>query len=140
MANIKKLSAELLAVEEPLLESYKELQNAATGKVATSLCASVFEAQRSQLEYLRFLGEDLPAEFVAVGVITANRVKLRQGPGGTSPLITELTAGLPVIVMSWSGYWAAVQIPGGQKGYVFRDYVRVDGEGKSPGWQRPSDR
>lgn len=136
MAGLKDLAGQLLAVEEPLLASYKEMRAAANGRVAMALCNTVYEAQAAQLSYLRFLGEDLPAEFVAVGTITSNSVKLRKGPGGSHPMVAELSAGLPVIVMSWSGYWAAVQIPGGQQGYIFRDYVRVEGNNASASWQR----
>jgi len=137
VAGLKDLAGQLLSVEEPLLAAYKDLRAAANGRVALALCTSVCDAQAAQLAHLRFLQQDLPAEFVAVGSITSNNVKLRKGAGGSHPMVCELQAGLPVIVMSWSGYWAAVQIPGGQQGFVFRDYVRVDDAGASGAGHSP---
>jgi len=134
VAGLKEGAAQLRAAEEPLWAAYKELQGAAQGRVASALCEALLEAQKRQLAYLRFLEEELPSDFIAVGSVTSHRVKLRSGPGGSHPVLDELDAGVPVIVTAWSGYWAAVQVPGGRQGYVFRDYVRTEGDGPRSSW------
>ena len=137
MAAVKDLARTLLEAEQPLSVPYKELRTAAVTRAEQALATAVGEAQRQQTSLLQFLCEDLPAQFVAVGAISSDAVKLRQGPGGTHPQVAELRGGTPVIVVEWNGYWAAVQIPGGHRGFVFRDYVRLDGGGAGgAAWQR----
>ncbi len=137
MASVKDAARMLLDAETPLLSAYKELRAAAVTRAEQSLVSAVTDAQKQQVSYLQFLCEELPSQFVTVGTIVSDAVKLRQGPGGTHPQVDELRNGTPVVVIEWSGYWAHVQAPGGRRGYVFRDYVRIDGDKtQSAAWQR----
>lgn len=136
MAAVKDQAQALLAAETPLAQAYRDLRSAAVTRAEQALAGAVQEAQRAQLSYLQLLCEDLPPQFISVGSIHSEAVKLRQGPGGAHPQIAELRAGTPVLVMEWSGYWAQVQIPGGRRGFVFRDYVRAEGAPReAAGWQ-----
>jgi len=137
MPSVKDCAQTLLETETPLTQGYKDLRGAAVSRAEQSLAGAVHEAQKSQISYLQLLCEDLPPQFISVGSINSDAVKLRQGPGGSHPQVGELRAGTPVIVMEWSGYWAQVHIPGGQRGYIFRDYVRAEGAPRDGGgWQR----
>ncbi len=136
MASVKDHAKSLLDMEAPLVQGYKELRGCAVTRAEQALTGAVHEAQKAQISYLQLLCEDLPPQFISVGSIHSDAVKLRQGPGGSHPQVGELRAGTPVIVMEWSGYWAQVQIPGGRRGFVFRDYVRAEGAPKeASGWQ-----
>jgi uncharacterized protein YraI len=128
----------LFAVEQPLLQQYRELRAAAVTRAEQALAAAVHDAQRAQVGHLQLMCEDLPAQFAGVGTINSDAVKLRKGPGGSHPQQSELGAGTPVLIIEWNGYWAHVQVPGGQRGYVFRDYVRAENTGRaeSASWQR----
>lgn len=137
MASVKDHAKTLLETETPVMQGYKDLRGASVTRAEQALASAVYEAQKTQLSYLQLLSEDLPPQFISVGSINSDAVKLRQGPGGTHPQVGELRAGTPVIVMEWSGYWAEVQIPGGHRGFIFRDYVRAEGTPKdNAGWQR----
>ncbi len=136
MASVRDAAQRLLESENPLLASYKELRAAAVTRAEQALATAVLDAQRQQVSYLEFLSEALPTQFVAVGTISSDSVKLRAGPGGTHQQIGDLRAGTPVIVVEWNGYWAEIQVPGGRRGHVFRDYIRTEGGGSSPAWQR----
>lgn len=136
MASVRDAAQRLLESENPLVATYKELRQAAVTRAEQALAAAVLEAQRQQVSYLQFLSEDLPAQFVAVGTISSDSVKLRAGPGGGNPQIGDLRAGTPVIVVEWNGYWAEVQVPGGGRGHVFRDYIRTEGANSAPSWQK----
>ena len=137
MASVREAAERLLESETPLVAAYKELRSGAVTRAEQALAAAVLEAQRQQVSYLQFLSEELPEQFVAVGAISSDSVKLRAGPGGTHPQVGDLRAGTPVVVIEWNGYWAEVQAPGGRRGHVFRDYVRTEGAGGSaPAWQR----
>ena len=136
MASVQERAKALLETEKPLLQEYKGLRAGAMTRAEQSLAGAVHEAQKTQLSFLQLLCEDLPAQFISVGSIHSDAVKLRQGPGGSHPQVGELRAGTPVIVMEWNGYWAQVQVPGGQRGFVFRDYVRAEGAPKDAAtWQ-----
>ena len=136
MASVRDAAQRLLESENPLVAAYKELRQGAVTRAEQALAAAVLDAQRQQVSYLQFLSEELPAQFVAVGTINSDSVKLRAGPGGSHPQIADLRAGTPVIVVEWNGYWAEVQVPGGHRGHVFRDYVRTEGAGGTPSWQK----
>ncbi len=136
MAAIKDVAQNLLSTEGPLLQGYKDLRGAAVTRAEQALSAAVQDAQLAQVSYLQLLCEELPPQFVGVGSITSDAVKLREGPGGSHPQRGELRAGTPVLVIEWNGYWAQVQVPGGTRGYVFRDYVRTDSGGREASWQR----
>ncbi len=136
MAAIQDVAKSLLSSEGPLVQGYKDLRGAAVTRAEQALSAAVQDAQAAQVSYLQLLCEDLPPQFVGVGSISSDAVKLREGPGGGHPQRGELRAGTPVLVMEWNGYWAQVQVPGGVRGYVFRDYVRTEAGGRDTGWQR----
>ncbi|HVB09470.1 MAG TPA: SH3 domain-containing protein [Bacillota bacterium] len=137
MASIRDLARELLVAEEPLAGSYRELRSAAVTQIEQALSGHLEAAQASQVALLGLMCDELPNKFLGLGTITSQAVKLRDGPGGSHPVLLELGAGTPVIVMEWQGYWAHVQLPGGRRGYVFRDYVRTDAQGReSPTWQK----
>lgn len=136
MAAVKEVAKTLVSAEGPLVQSYKDLRGAAVTRAEQALSAAVHDAQLAQVSYLQLLCEDLPPQFVSVGSISSDAVKLREGPGGSHPQRAELRAGTPVLVMEWNGYWAQVQVPGGARGYVFRDYVRTDAGARDASWQR----
>lgn len=137
LASMKEAARALFAAEQPLLQQYKELRNAAVTRAEQALAAAVQDAQRAQVGHLQLMCEELPSQFVGVGTINSEGVKLRQGPGGSHPQVGELRAGTPLLVMEWHGYWAHVQVAGGQRGFVFRDYVRTEvGARESTAWQR----
>jgi uncharacterized protein YgiM (DUF1202 family) len=137
MATVKDVAKALLEAETPLVASYKELRAAAATRAEQALATAAAEAQKQQVTHLQFLCEELPGQFITVGTIASDAVRLRQGPGGGHAQIGELRAGTPVVVIEWSGYWAHVQVPGGRRGYVFRDYVRIEGgEASAASWQR----
>jgi uncharacterized protein YgiM (DUF1202 family) len=138
MASVRELARALLASEQPLAGSYRELRAAAVTRIEQALTGHLESAQASQVALLGLMCDELPEQFLGLGTITSQAVKLREQPGGSQPVVAELDAGTPVIVMQWQGYWAQVQLPGGRRGFVFRDYVRTDATGKeAPSWQRP---
>jgi uncharacterized protein YgiM (DUF1202 family) len=138
VASLRDVARELLAVEQPLSAGYRELRGAAVTQVEQALAGHLETAQASQVALLGLLCDELPNKFLGLGTIVSQSVKLREKPGGSHPVLAELAAGTPVIVMEWQGYWAQVQLPGGRRGYVFRDYVRTDAQGREmPSWQRP---
>jgi hypothetical protein len=137
VASIRELARGLLSAEQPLTASYRELRGAAVTRIEQALTAHLESAQASQVALLGLMCDELPDRFLGLGTITSERVKLREQAGGSHPVVAELDAGTPVIVMEWQGYWAQVQLPGGRRGFVFRDYVRTDETGKdAPSWQK----
>ena len=127
----------LFAAEQPLLQQYRELRSAAVTRAEQALAGAVHDSQRAQVGHLQLMCEELPAQFAGVGTINSDAVKLRKGPGGSHPQEGELRAGTPVLVIEWNGYWAHVQVPGGQRGFVFRDYVRSESPSRdAAAWQR----
>ena len=137
MASFRDLARQLGEAEEPLSALYKDLRSAAATRVEQDLSAHLLDVQRGQLACLSLMSDELPHKFVALGTICSQATKMREGAGGNHRQVAELQAGMPVIVMEWSGYWAHVQLPGGRRGYVFRDYVRTEGSGKDgPSWQQ----
>jgi uncharacterized protein YgiM (DUF1202 family) len=138
VATIRDLAHELLAAEQPLAAGYRELRSAAVTQIEQALAGHLEAAQASQVALLGLMCDELPNKFLGLGTITSQAVKLREQPGGSHPVLAELSAGTPVIVMEWQGYWAKVQLPGGRRGYVFRDYVRTDAQAREvPSWQKP---
>ncbi len=138
MASIRELARALLDAERPMAASYRELRGAAVTRIEQALTGHLESAQASQVALLGLMCDELPDRFLGLGTITSQAVKLREQPGGSHPVVAELEAGTPVIVMEWQGYWAQVQLPGGRRGFVFRDYVRTDAGGReAPTWQKP---
>lgn len=137
MAQVREVARALLEGERPLSANYLALRKSAVTRVEQELADHLERAQATQVEYLELLCDELPGKFLGLGTITGDAVKLREGPGGSNPVVEELSAGTAVIVMDWQGYWAQVQLPGGKRGWVFRDYVRTDARGRqAPAWQR----
>jgi uncharacterized protein YgiM (DUF1202 family) len=136
-SSFRDLARQLREAEEPLQGLYRELRAAAATRVEQELSGHLMATQASQMAYLALMGDELPSRFIALGTICSQATKLRDGAGGNHRLLAELPAGTPVIVMEWAGYWAHVQLPGGRRGYVFRDYVRAEGGAKeAPAWQQ----
>lgn len=129
MAAFRDVVRQLREAEEPLQAVYKELSAAAATRVEQELSGHLVATQQGQIAYLSLMADELPAKFLALGTICSQATKLRDGAGGSHKLLAELPAGTPAIVMAWDGYWAHVQLPGGRRGFVFRDYVRIEGEG-----------
>lgn len=136
MSSFRDLARQLREVEEPLSEPYKELRSAAATRVEQELSTHLADAHRAQLSCLSLMTDELPPKFLALGTICSQATKLREEPGGGDGVLAELTAGMPVIVMEWAGYWAHIQLPGGRRGYVFGDYVRTDDGKRGPNWQQ----
>jgi uncharacterized protein YgiM (DUF1202 family) len=137
MASFHEVAHRLREAETPLSESYRELRAAAATRLEQELSAQLVEIQKTQLAYLQLMEEGLPHKFLALGSICSQGTKLRAGPGGSHPVVAELDIGAPAVVMDWNGHWAQVQVSGGQQGFVFRDYVRVEGAAREvPSWQR----
>lgn len=61
------------------------------------------------------------------GVITGETVKLREGPSLESDLVTLLSVDNKVEVISKNGDWYRVKYKNNE-GYVYADYISVDGE------------
>ena len=61
------------------------------------------------------------------GVITGETVKLRKGPSLDSGLVTLLSVDNKVEVLSKEGDWYQVKYKN-YEGYVYADYIKVDGE------------
>jgi uncharacterized protein YgiM (DUF1202 family) len=139
VASLAQVAKALLEAEEPLRALYRELRAAAVTRVEQELAAHLEAAQAAQVSYLQLMCDELPVKFLGLGTITSQAVKLREKPGGSQPVVAELAAGTPVIVMDWQGYWAQVQLPGGRRGFVFRDYVRTElgAANQPPAWQPP---
>lgn len=60
------------------------------------------------------------------GVITAHLVNVREGPGMTYPVVTQVNAGTQVSVLEITQDWLRVRLPSGQEGWVFAQFVRHD--------------
>ena len=126
MSRIKDLAAELRAEERPLLERYRELIAAAATETERRLAQMMYNYQRFQLQSLELFQDRVPERFHCFAVITHDDVNVRQRPSGKSEAVARLGRGTPVIVMSFQGFWAEVQLVGGETGYVFKDYVRCE--------------
>ena len=126
MSRIKDLAAELREEERPLLERYRELIEAAATETERRLAQMMYNYQRFQLQSLELFQDRVPERFHCFAVITHDDVNVRQRPSGKSEAVARLGRGTPVIVMSFQGFWAEVQLVGGETGYVFKDYVRCE--------------
>ncbi|HEY8393521.1 MAG TPA: SH3 domain-containing protein [Thermaerobacter sp.] len=126
MSRIRELAAELRDQERPLLERYQQLIDAAVTETERRLAQMMYNYQRFQLQSLELFQDRVPERFHCFGVITHDDVNVRQGPTGKSEAIARVDRGTPVIVMAMEGFWAEVQLVGGQTGYVFKDYVRCE--------------
>jgi hypothetical protein len=60
------------------------------------------------------------------GVVTAHLVNVRQGPGMTFAVIAQVNAGTAVSVLEIQSEWVKVQLPSGQVGWIFAQYVKHD--------------
>ena len=126
MSQIRDLSAALQKEEEPLLERYRQLIEAASTETERHLAQLMYNYQRFQLQSLELFQDRVPDRFHCFAVITHDEVNVRERPSGKSEAVAQLSRGTPVIVKAVEGFWAEVQLVGGQTGYVFRDYVRCE--------------
>ncbi|EKP94382.1 MULTISPECIES: SH3 domain-containing protein [Thermaerobacter] len=129
MSRIKELAAELREQERPLLDHYKQLVDAATKETERRLAQMMYNYQRFQLQSLELFQDRVPERFHCFGVVTHDDVNVRQRPSGKSEVLARVGRGTPVIVMAFEGFWAEVQLVGGETGYVFKDYVRCEAGG-----------
>jgi hypothetical protein len=60
------------------------------------------------------------------GLIKGDRVNLRSGPGFDEHIILVLQPGLPVTIVEESAPWYKIQLPDGQTGWVYRQFVQTD--------------
>ena len=60
------------------------------------------------------------------GVITGDLVNFRSGPSMDDNILTTLTGGSEISIISVEGEWCSTEVDG-QKGYVKADYVAVNG-------------
>jgi len=126
VASIRQLAAELRDQERPLLDRYQQLIDAAVTETERRLAQMMYNYQRFQLQSLELFQDRVPDRFHCFGVITHDDVNVRQRPTGKAEPVTRVDRGTPVIVMALEGFWAEVQLVGGQTGYVFKDYVRCE--------------
>ncbi|HBE78886.1 MAG TPA: glycoside hydrolase [Firmicutes bacterium] len=61
------------------------------------------------------------------GIIKGDNVNLRSGPGLDDHIISVLQPGLAVTVVDESAAWFMVQLPDGQTGWVYRQFIQTDG-------------
>lgn len=59
------------------------------------------------------------------GIIIGDGVNLRAEPGLDSRIITVLRKGLPVSIVAESDRWYQAQLPDGQTGWIYRQYVEL---------------
>lgn len=127
MSELQSMAADLKAAEEPRLAEYDDLTRRATTETERRLAEQMVRAQRFQLAALDLVAEGMvPDQFHCFGVITHDDVKVREGPTPRQPEVRQLHQGIPVVVEQYEGNWACIQMPDGEKGWVFKDYVRCE--------------
>ncbi len=126
MANLQEVAGKLRQEEGARWERYRELEEGAGRDVEKRVAAQVLNFQRLQMATLDILAQGVPDQFLGLGRVDADDVNLRQGPGGRYPLLAKLNRGDMVVVLGYSGYWTQVSVPGGQTGYVFKDYLQQE--------------
>lgn len=127
MASLKELATGLYRQEIALVEEYEKIVAAATGNTEKQLAEEVLKAQRFQLSTLELIEKDLvPEKFLSFGTIISDEVNVRRGPSAKQEKIRVLDQNVRVIVMEFEGNWAHIQLPDGETGWVFKDYVRTD--------------
>ena len=126
MADLQELARSIKEKEAALAEDYRLLSKLGNSEVAKKLIESVLQHQKLQVLSLDLLSEELPQKFLDFGQITADDVNLRQGPGGSHPLVGSLAKGDEVIIQEVQRFWVKVSVPHGPEGWVFSDYVRSE--------------
>lgn len=126
MSNLREVASGLRSQEEALAEGYRALQEAAGREVERKVVAQIVNFQRLQLASLALLADGLPEPFLGFGHVTADDVNMREGPGGRYQVVGKLSRGEMVIIQGYAGYWVQVLVPGGQGGFVFKDYVHQE--------------
>ena len=117
----------LLETEEPLLPLYDRLARNAINRGEKELTRRMYQSQRFQVSTLRLLAEGkIPDKFLYFGTITHNDVNVRETASPRSASLATIHSGTHVIVKETQGNWIAVQLPNGEAGWIFRDYVRRD--------------
>lgn len=127
MSGLQGMAEQMVLSEKPLLQEYDELARQAITETERRLVEQMIRAQRFQLAALALVAEGLvPENFHCFGVITHDDVKVRVGPSPRQEEKRRLHQGVPVVVEEYQGNWARIQLPDGDKGWVFRDYVRCE--------------
>ncbi len=126
MSNLREVASGLRSQEEALADGYRALEEAAGREVERKVVAQIVNFQRLQLASLALLAGGLPEPFLGFGHITADDVNMREGPGGRYQVVGKLARGDMVIIQGYAGYWVQVLVPGGQGGFVFKDYVQQE--------------
>ncbi len=117
----------LWETEEPLLPLYDRLARRAVNRGERELTRRMYQSQRFQVSTLRLLAEGkVPDKFLYFGTITHNDVNVRETASPRSRSLVVIHSGTHVIVKETQGNWIAVQLPSGDGGWIFRDYVRRD--------------
>jgi len=111
------------AGEEPLVELYEEMGQAAGSGVRRQLAGQMLSYQRFQMACIDLLEGEVPDSFECFGQITDDDVNVREGAGPRHRLLARLSRGTPVIVMKREGNWIQIQMSDGSQGYAFKDYV-----------------
>lgn len=147
--SLRELAKSVHDAEAPLWEKYEALAAAAATDVERELVQHLAESQRFQLSFLELMTSPLPNRFHCFAKVAEDQVKLRQGPGPGNPLVRELRAGTPCLVIESDGFWANLQLPDGTRGWAFKDYIRCErtaagvsseGSAEAPMWPEPSRR
>jgi uncharacterized protein YgiM (DUF1202 family) len=126
MSRLDALVEEIEKNEKPLVDLYREIQEAALSPTEKKLASQMYHYQRFQVASLELLRSGVPDEFFCFGAVVDEDVNLRQGPGPRHSLAKKIGKGTPVIVMKYEGNWANVRLPDSTEGYVFRAYVKCE--------------
>ncbi|HHY39561.1 MAG TPA: SH3 domain-containing protein [Clostridia bacterium] len=126
MHSMAELVEEIERSEKPLVELYRQIEDAAVTSTEKKLASQMYHYQRFQVASLELLKSDVPEEFLCFGAVVDEDVNLRQGPGPKHSLVKKVGKGTPVIVMKYEGNWAHVRLPDATQGFIFRAYVKCE--------------
>ncbi|MEW6242676.1 MAG: SH3 domain-containing protein [Bacillota bacterium] len=126
MKTVAELVEEIKAHELPLLDLYRELETAASGRTEKLLAGQMLSYQKFQVKSLDLFSGQMPDKFHSFGAIVEDDVNVRSGAAPSYPVITKVNKGTPVIITEFVGNWAHVQLPDGQRGFVFRAYAKSE--------------
>ena len=124
MSNLKELAEKIKEQEQPLLDLYRDMSNAAISNVEKQLANDMLTNQEFQLASLELLKGDVPEKFHCFGMVTHSDVNVREGPGSEYNKTKSVDKNTPVIIQELLGFWTHVQLPDGTDGYIFKDYVQ----------------
>ncbi|MEX2355918.1 MAG: SH3 domain-containing protein [Thermaerobacterales bacterium] len=125
--DMKERVSEMLDGERPLLDTYQSIARQAASDIERRLAEQMIKAQRFQISTLELILEGrVPEQFHCFGAVTHEDVSVRGGPSPRQDTVRRIDRGLPVIVKEYQGNWAHIQLPDGESGWVFRDYVQCE--------------